>query len=61
MEKWALRLSKWFNFGAKSINIALEIGLKISKNIVFGLLIGKSMFPLFLRLPDRKILDPNGS
>ena len=26
----------------------------------FGLIFSKPMFPLLFRLPDRKVLDPNG-
>ena len=28
---------------------------------VFGLLFSKPMFPLFLQLPERKVLNPNGT
>ena len=32
----------------------------ISVEMIFGLLSGKLIFSLFLRLPERKVLDPNG-
>ena len=33
---------------------------KLQQHIVIGILFSKPMFPLFVQLPDKKVLDPNG-
>ena len=44
----------------KLIWICLDLRQVCIKSLIIGLLFIKNMFPLFLRLSDRNILDPNG-
>ena len=62
----SLKLTKILGKEKKYIWISLEFNFLSSayhecdKFDEFGVLFSESMFPLFLRLPERKVLDQNG-